>query len=224
MNQIGKKIYYNLATGNVLLETSEMQGDVITTTLAQDFQAYTALQGIEQSSVGVIQCDYGYQLSNFQKYPFHIDITKNPIDETAIVWDTNNPYGASLAEVQVSKIAQINDLYNQVTTGTFTSTAFDGTTMETYSCTPTDQARINGEVTMALTVKAGYSTEPISWRNVNQIACVEWTPDAMIKLGADLHKFVTTQTDYLEALTIYINSLTTIDEINEVTYGMTIPS
>jgi hypothetical protein len=45
----------------------------------------------------------------------------------------------------------------------------------------------------------------------------------MIKLGTDLHKFVTAQTDYLESLMIYINSLPTVEAVNAVTWGMTIP-
>lgn len=130
----------------------------------------------------------------------------------------------TLTGAQQAKISEMTQAYENEIYGTFVSTAFDGTTQETYSCSQTDQVRINGEVTMAMAVKAGFSTEAISWKNVNQTQCVSWTADAMIKLGVDLHAFATFKTDYLEQLTAYINSLTTIEAVNAVTWGMTIPS
>jgi hypothetical protein len=132
--------------------------------------------------------------------------------------------GKTLLEIQSIKISQMQDSYNQTIYNTFPSTAFDGKTEETYSCSATDQVRINGEVTVALTVKAGYSSEQLSWKNVNQDNCVTWTADQIIKLGGDLHKFVTDKTDYLESLIVYINKLTNIDDVNKVTWGMTIPT
>jgi len=223
--EIGRKIYYQIATGNVILDTREKEGSYTRdSTVAEDFQNYIALQGLIQSSVGVIQCDYGYELSNFATYPYHIDITKTTIDETTIVWDTANPIGATLAEVQASKIAQMNDFYNQAIYNTFASMAFDNATEETYACDATSQMRINGEVTMAMAVKAGFSTEALSWKNTSQPECVTWTADQILKLGIDLHSFVTTQTDNLEALTVYINSLTTVATVNAVTWSMTIPT
>lgn len=123
-----------------------------------------------------------------------------------------------------NKLSEVEQAYKKEAYGTFTSTAFDGKTEETYSCSQTDQVRINGEVTMAMAIKAGFSTEDISWKNVNQPQCVAWTADSMITLGADLHKFETVKADYLEALIVYINSLTTIDDVNKVTYGMAIPT
>lgn len=123
-----------------------------------------------------------------------------------------------------AKISEMTQAYENEIYGTFQSSAFDGKAQETYACSQTDQVRINGEVTMAIAVKAGLSTETISWKNANQTQCVTWTADAMIKLGEDLHSFVTSKTDYLEQLTVYINSLSTMDNINKVTWGMTIPN
>lgn len=149
------------------------------------------------------------------------DLTKqlfyNPITNTLFSEDTD------LTAVKQNKTNEMTQAYQNEIYGTFQSNAFDGATQETYSCSQTDQVRINGEVTMAMAVKAGLSTEIISWKNVNQTQCVTWTADAMIKLGVDVHSFVTSKTDYLEALTVYINSLTTIDDVNKVTWGMTIP-
>lgn len=149
------------------------------------------------------------------------DLTKqlfyNPTTNTLFSEDNDLP------TAKENKISEMTKAYENEIYGTFTSTAFDGTTQETYSCSQTDQIMINGEVTMSMAVKAGFSTETISWKNVNQDKCVTWTADAMIKLGVDLHKFVTDKTDYMEALTSYINNLTSIDDVNAVTWEMAIP-
>jgi hypothetical protein len=130
----------------------------------------------------------------------------------------------TLPGAQNAKIAEITQEYENQIYGTFASTAFDGATEETYACDATSQMRINGEVTMAMAVKAGFSAEILSWKNANQAQCVTWTAEQMIKLGTDLHSFVTSKTDYLEQLTVYINSLTDINAVNAVTWGMTIPT
>lgn len=158
------------------------------------------------------------ELENGQK------MQKQIINETVILTPYSVPHLPTLDETKNQKIIEITQAYNSEIYGTFKSNAFDGNTEETYSCSSTDQVRINGEVTMAMAVKAGFSQEPISWKNVNQDKCVDWTADSMIKLGTDLHKFITSKTDYLEALTAYINILTTADDVNKVTWGMTIPT
>lgn len=142
MAQIGPKIYYELSTGNVIQNTGQHQGDVVSTTEAQDFTMYTALQPYQQNSVGVIQLNFGDYAQNFAQYPYHIDITKSP---PVIVWDTSNPIGSSLADVQKSKIAQLRDMYNQALASGVNVTV--GTTSHSFACTADDIARMDGTQT-----------------------------------------------------------------------------
>lgn len=65
MNQIGRKVYYDKATGNVLLITSEMVGDVVETTTEQDFETYVELKDRVPDTVGVIQLEYGQYAQDF---------------------------------------------------------------------------------------------------------------------------------------------------------------
>lgn len=67
MNQIGRKVYYDKATGNVLLITSEMAGDVVETTTEQDFATYTELKDRVPDTVGVIQLQYGELADSFSR-------------------------------------------------------------------------------------------------------------------------------------------------------------
>ena len=59
---IGRKIYYDKLTGNILQDTGERSGDVVETTIIEDANTLTQLQGQE---VGVIQLQYGERYSEF---------------------------------------------------------------------------------------------------------------------------------------------------------------
>ena len=63
--QIGRRIYYDKATGNIILDKGEMVGAVIETTIDQDFETYQALKERVRDTVGVIQLEYGQYAQDF---------------------------------------------------------------------------------------------------------------------------------------------------------------
>lgn len=63
--QIGRKIYYEISTGDVVLITPEKFSG-IQTIKEQDFAMYEALSCRVPESVGVIQLEYGQYSSDFQ--------------------------------------------------------------------------------------------------------------------------------------------------------------
>lgn len=65
MNFIGRKIYYDKVTGNVILDTDEMVGFVTPTTIDEDFETYKALKERVRDTVGVIQLEYGQYAEDF---------------------------------------------------------------------------------------------------------------------------------------------------------------
>ena len=65
LKKIGRKIYYDKATGNVLVDTGEMMGAVVETTVDQDFETYQALKERVRDTVGVIQLEYGQYAQDF---------------------------------------------------------------------------------------------------------------------------------------------------------------
>jgi len=79
---IGRKIYFDKETGNVLIDTGERSGSVIETTQEQDFASYAVLSERVPSSVGVLSLTYGQDREKFGFYAYHID----PVTET-VVWD-----------------------------------------------------------------------------------------------------------------------------------------
>jgi hypothetical protein len=66
MAQIGRKVYYELATGNVIVSTSEMSGSVRDTTTEEDFELYVDLQNKNPEAVGCIQLSFGEKVDEFR--------------------------------------------------------------------------------------------------------------------------------------------------------------
>ena len=65
MVQIGRKIYYDLTTGNVILDTGEFQGYVVPTTVEQDIQAYKSLSERNRETFDTIELEYGQYAQDF---------------------------------------------------------------------------------------------------------------------------------------------------------------
>lgn len=63
--QIGRRIYYDLATGNIVVDTGERSGSVVETTIEQDFASYAVLAERVPSTVGVLQLEYGHYAEDF---------------------------------------------------------------------------------------------------------------------------------------------------------------
>ncbi|AZS15376.1 hypothetical protein [Paenibacillus lutimineralis] len=63
--QVGRKIYWDKATGNVLVDTGERSGSVRETTQEEDFAAYQALAERVPDTVGCLQLEYGQYTRDF---------------------------------------------------------------------------------------------------------------------------------------------------------------
>lgn len=63
--QIGRRIYYDKQTGNVILDTGERQGAVVPTTVEQDFATYAALAARVPETVGVLELEFGQYAADF---------------------------------------------------------------------------------------------------------------------------------------------------------------
>ncbi|MCL6442087.1 MAG: hypothetical protein K6T83_01250 [Alicyclobacillus sp.] len=207
--QIGRKVYYELATGNVILDTGERQGAVVETTEEQDFAMYAALQPYQQSAVGVIQLAYGQDAQNFGKYPYHVDITQNP---PVIVWDTT---ATDLANAQTQKKAQLHDMYLQTLAEGFISSASGTST--TYGWTSIDQQHIQQ---LRDAIKDGLETFPITdYADINGILVTLSDQAAFTQLETDAKNFALAQLKQLRTLVGQVMAATTVDEVNAVQWS-----
>ncbi|TGV13629.1 DUF4376 domain-containing protein [Mesorhizobium sp. M00.F.Ca.ET.186.01.1.1] len=115
MNQIGRKIYFDKFSGNILVDTGERAGAVIETTIEQDFQTYASLAERVPATVGCLRIEYGQDSHKFAQYQFRVD----PVTET-IIWNLTPPE-ASLEQVKQAKIDFLNQECCQAIYAGFTS-------------------------------------------------------------------------------------------------------
>lgn len=210
MSSIGRRIYYELSTGNVIIDTGERQGDVVATTEDQDWQLYAALQPYQQSAVGILQLNFGDYADNFAKYPCHIDATNTP---PVIVWDTANPIGATLADVQKAKIAQLQNMFQQTLNGGFNSSATG--TSYLYGFTDKDQTNLSQELNI---INAALGTEPVAWAIKNGTV-VNHTIAQFKQMCADGNRFKWAQVNQLRSLIGQVQSATTTTTVNDIQWS-----
>lgn len=65
MLQVGRKVYFDKITGNVIQDTGEMMGDVRETTIEEDFKSYVSLTERVGDTVGVLKLEYGQFREDF---------------------------------------------------------------------------------------------------------------------------------------------------------------
>ncbi len=65
--QIGRRIYYDKFTGEVLVDTGEREGDVIETTVEQDILTFKTLTERNIESFDSVQLEYGQHSQDFRE-------------------------------------------------------------------------------------------------------------------------------------------------------------
>ena len=63
--EIGRKIFYEKETGNVILDTGERKGSVIPTTVEQDIGSYSVLSERNRETFDVLELEYGQLSQDF---------------------------------------------------------------------------------------------------------------------------------------------------------------
>lgn len=66
--QIGRRIYYELATGKGIMETGEREGSVFVTPVSEDFSVFPQLSTYTQAQVGYIDLAYGAMPGQWENY------------------------------------------------------------------------------------------------------------------------------------------------------------
>ncbi|QVY62999.1 hypothetical protein [Cytobacillus gottheilii] len=65
--QIGRKVYYDKSTGNLIIDTGDRSGAVSATTFEQDVETYTSLSERNLETVDVIQLPFGAYAQDFRE-------------------------------------------------------------------------------------------------------------------------------------------------------------
>ncbi|MGF6356756.1 hypothetical protein ABIE27_004680 [Paenibacillus sp. 4624] len=131
---VGARIYYEKSTGNVILNTGQRSGDVIETTVEQDFDSYKVLAERVQQTVGMVQLDYGAYSADYAEggvitridldtleplftYPNPVDPEK-PTEPRPALSEQVGSLGGQMAEMKLQGIENqtvINSLGGELT-------------------------------------------------------------------------------------------------------------
>lgn len=65
--EIGRKIFYEKETGNIIIDTGERQGAVVPNTVEQDIQSYRVLSERNRETFDYIELDYGQFSQDFSE-------------------------------------------------------------------------------------------------------------------------------------------------------------
>lgn len=65
MNKIGRKIYFDKSTGNIILDKGEMMGSVIETSIEQDTETFVVLSERNRETFDVIELLFGQFAQDF---------------------------------------------------------------------------------------------------------------------------------------------------------------
>lgn len=63
--QIGRKIYYEITTGNIIIDTGEKQGLVVATTVEQDVTTFAALSERNRDTFDALELPFGAYAQDF---------------------------------------------------------------------------------------------------------------------------------------------------------------
>ncbi|WP_405131823.1 hypothetical protein MHB43_09310 [Paenibacillus sp. FSL H8-0317] len=89
--QIGAKVYYDKETGNVIQEIGQRSGEVVETTLDQDFASYITLAERVPDTVGVEQFEYDQFKSDYDAGGVIIRIDLETLEPLFVYPDPADP-------------------------------------------------------------------------------------------------------------------------------------
>lgn len=205
--QIGRRIYYDKATGNVLVDTGERSGYVVETTIEQDFSAYVALAERVPETVGMLQFQYGEHAENFARYPYRID----PVTET-ILWDVDGD-GMGLDQLKVAKISQLDDFCTQTILSGFVSSALGEE--HVYGFNVEDQANLTGRLAG---IAAGTAPVEFLWMTKDVGPLIHTVEQfKTVCRDGDAHKEA--QIGRLWTLKAAVEASTTVEEVQAITWS-----
>ena len=147
------------------------------------------------------------------KIPLHGKITKNE------KYIAKTVYVKTLEEEQTEKISEMNEIQQLTIRDGVLITLSDGTT-EQFTLKDQDQTSLMGLQTLV-----AQGVENIPWHSADQSEhCKYYSNADMAIIAEKALQFITYHVTYFRDLRIYIRSLQTKEEVQNVTYGMEIPS
>ncbi len=119
MLQIPSKIYFILATGEILTITSEMQGTVEPTTKEQDMEVYPQLKDKNPDEIDFIELEYGTLATTFTNVKsYSVDVQNKKLNLVYYTQEELDAQKQAMTDEQTtnSRISAISNYASQNTT------------------------------------------------------------------------------------------------------------
>lgn len=176
-------------------------------------EAIQAAVRYEDLSIPTPTPDEGYEFAGWQpELPESGEISGN------VAFQAVFAYVETLDEAKEKKVAEMNEVQQQIITAGIDVTLADGTT-DHFDLTDRDQMRL-----MGLQKQVESDVELISWHTSDEDEhCKFYSNADMAQIAEKAMAYVTWHVTYFRDLRIYIRSLETKEEVAAVEYGMDIP-
>lgn len=167
----------------------------------------------EELEIPVAIADENYEFTEwFPVIPLHGKIKKNE------KYTAKTVYVKTLEEEQTEKISEMNEIQQITIRDGVLITLSDGT-KEQFTLKDQDQTSLMGLQTLV-----AQGVENIPWHSADQSEhCKYYSNVDMAIIAEKALQFITYHVTYFRDLRIYIRSLQTKEEVQNVTYGMEIP-
>ena len=171
------------------------------------------VKNYEELEIPVVIADENYEFLKWEPVvPLNRKLKKNEEYFAKVV------YVKTLEELKEAKISEMNETQQSVIKSGVSITLSDGT-IEQFTFKDQDQTSLMGLQTLV-----AQGVENIPWHSADQAEpCKYYSNADMAIIAEKALQFITYHVTYFRDLRIYIRSLQTKEEVQNVTYGMTIP-
>lgn len=176
-------------------------------------------------------------MTNLEKVQFLYD-TKNVVKDDVFNYVKSNTISSAdyktiigedcpdlpIEDIKASKLKEIELNCYQIISSGFDSNCLGD--IKHFDSTQNDIGFIQGLASKAAIIKSGATLQDstLDWKASDEPVCHEFTADQMIALGVDLSTFMTTNIKKKEQLQAYIQTLTTAQDVEGVTWQTQIPT
>lgn len=166
---------------------------------------------------------YQWQMFDLEKGCYENDLTNTtliegvtPIEGKVII--------DKIEDVKDVKVQDLENKCNEVLNNGFASNCLGAT--RKFSSTDLNRSLIIGLVSKAqlLLNNVDLPDKNLDWKAEDDPVCYAWTPQQILVLGSDLSTFMTSTIKHKELLQAYVKTLTTVEEVNKVTWDTVIPT
>lgn len=171
---------------------------------------------------------YTFNYNNIEYSNFNLDdtvVVQNLLNKGIPQSIIDTAKGNSFAVSKQMKINELNQDCQNAIVGGFHSTAYQNTD-KLYDSTLTDQSNITGNALGAVSKVTGVQgcENDKFYYHAQGEEFVEWTAEECLQLARDFKTFKEQQLIKNTQLQAYVNTLTTVEEVQKVTWDIQIPT